>query len=544
MRSHMPEMKNFSLVPKIGGIQRSVFNRSHTHKTTFDVGNLVPILVDEILPGDTVDLKGQYFGRISSALKTPIMDNLHFDTFYFFVPNRLLWDNWEKFMGAQDEPGDSIDFEIPKIDASTNPFDGDHLYNYMGVPPGCREDVSALFGRAYNRIYIDWFRDQDIQTILPPIEKGDTDLETNYVMFNRNKKHDYFTSCRPWPQKGADVVLPLGTTAPVAGDGKALGLMNNGQFFGMTAYDSGTQRNLELSTNAYGANVGLTPTVGNNFTGANPTTIGVTSNGQVSGLFADLSFAEGNSINQLREAFAIQQLLEIDARGGTRYVEIIKNHFGVVSPDFRLDRAEYLGGGSQMININPVSQTSETGTTPQGNQTAYGVIGAKSGCSKSFTEHGILMVLANARPDLTYQQGIHKKFTRTTRYDYFLPSLAHLGEQAVLRKELFCSEVAQEDRDTVFGYQERWSEYRYFNSIISGKFNSDYPTGSLDAWHLSQDFGTPPVLNDSFIRQTDHDVMDRVKAVTTEPDLLLDCFFQYRHVRPMPVYSVPGLARL
>ena len=489
----------FSRVPR-AEIQRSTFNRVHGLKTTFDAGYLVPIYVDEVLPGDSFSMKAHGFGRLATPIY-PVMDNMYVETFFFFVPNRLVWDNWEKFNGAQDNPGDSTDYLIPQITNVTVP-EG-HLFDYMGLPTQVAGlDFNNLHGRAMNLIWNEWFRDENLQDSLP-VPKGDgPDNLSDFNLLKRGKRHDYFTSCLPWPQKGDAVDLPLGTTADV------LTIPNLSSEPYVSSDSSGRA--------FYGATAGVyTP-----------------------GLYADLSTATAATINQLREAFQIQRLYERDARGGTRYTEILQSHFGVTSPDARLQRPEYLGGGKTSIDMQPVPQTSSTdATTPQGNLSALATVGVNGhGFSKSFVEHGVLIGLACVFADLTYQQGINRMWSRRDRWDFYWPALAHIGEQPVLNKEIYYQNTS--DDNAVFGYQERYAEYRYKPSQLTGKMRSN-ATGSLDAWHLSQDFASLPVLNASFIEE--NPPVDRVVAVPTEPDLIFDWYFDLKTTRPMPVYSVPGL---
>jgi hypothetical protein len=504
---------DFSRVPK-AEIQRSVFNRDHGLKTTFDAGYLVPIFYDEALPGDTFTMKSTGFGRLATPVN-PFMDNLYIETFFFAVPYRLIWTNWEKFCGAQDNPDDSTDYLVPTV--TTNPTIGS-LWDYLGVPTGNSLTFNNFAGRAYNLIWNEWFRDQNLQDSIT-VDTGDgPDTASNYTLQKRGKRHDYFTSCLPWPQKGDAVNLPLGGEAEILG--------KNMPFDGANG-----NNNLANIRNSSGDLKGLYS--GNPGNGV----YGYVQNGNGE-LVADLTTATAATINELREAFQIQKLYERDARGGTRYTEIVQSHFGVTSPDARLQRPEYLGGGKDRINVNPIAQTSSTDTTtPQGNMSAFATTGFSGhGFSKSFTEHSVVIGMACVFADLNYQQGLHRNFSRQTRWDFFWPALAHIGEQAVLNKEIYATGGA--DDDNVFGYQERFAEYRYKPSQVTGQMRSAAAT-SLDNWHLAQEFSALPVLNSSFIEE--NPPVDRVIAVTSEPHMLLDMHFDLKCARPMPTYSVPGL---
>jgi hypothetical protein len=501
--------KDFSRVPKVD-IQRSVFNRDHGLKTTFDAGNLIPIFYDEALPGDTFQMDANGFGRLATPIN-PFMDNLYIETFFFAVPYRLIWDNWEKFCGEQTNPGDSTDYLVP---TTTTTATNSSLYDYFGVPTDVALTFNNLCGRAYNLIYNDWFRDENLQNSVT-VDKGDgPDTASNYTLLKRGKRHDYFTSALPWPQKGDAVSLPLGTSAPIYFEG------NSTQTVGVLANDKTTEGELYANPSTPTRLIFDTGTVADAM------------------LSADLSSATASTINQLREAFQIQRLYEKDARGGTRYTEVIQSHFGVTSPDARLQRPEYLGGGKDRINVNPIAQTSSTDTTtPQGNLSGYattGFMGHKF--SKSFTEHSVIIGLANVFADLTYQQGLPRHFSRQTKFDFYWPALAHLGEQSILNKEIYAQGTTADD--SVFGYQERYAEYRYKPSFVTGQMRSNFAQ-SLDTWHLAQDFGSLPALNASFIEE--NPPVDRVTAVQNYPNMILDMYFKLKCARPMPTYGVPGL---
>jgi hypothetical protein len=520
---------SFAMVPK-AEIPRSSFDTQYAHKTTFDGGFLVPIYCDEVLPGDMHNVKATMFARLATPL-FPVMDNLHLDTFFFFVPNRLVWTNWVKFMGEQANPSDSISYVVPQITSPAGGYAVGSVFDHFGLPTAGQITGSntvshnALPLRAYNLIYNEWFRDENLQNSVV-VNTGDSgDDVTDYSMLRRGKRKDYFTGALPWPQKGESVTLPLGTSAPIYGNTT-----------GSTYWTSSTGVSSPISGNS----TGYITTPG----GATATMRLGDAVGDRTGLYADLSDATAATINQLRQSFQVQKLLERDARGGTRYTELLRAHFGVTPQDYRLQRPEYIGGGSTYVNVNPVAQTSATsisgGATPLGNLAAMGTALAQGhGFTYHAQEHGYIIGLVNVRADLTYQQGLPKMWSRETRYDFYFPVFAHLGEQAVLNKEIYVTGTSTDD--DVFGYQERWAEYRYKPSQITGLFKST-SAGTIDPWHYAQKFTSLPTLNSSFIQETPP--IDRTTAVGSAANgqqFLMDAFFDCKMARPMPMYSVPGL---
>ncbi len=505
----------FSEVPSIE-IPRSTFDRSHGVKTTFDAGGLVPIFVDEVLPGDTFKLNMAGFARLSTP-KFPIMDNMFMETFFFFVPNRLLWSKWPEFCGEQIVPQTPTDYSIPIIDDINNAANMS-IWDYFGIPTknAANLEINALIPRAYHLIWNEWFRDQNLQALEPVALTDGPDAMATYELLPRGKRHDYFTSCLPFLQKGDAVLMSLGTSADVT--------------FGGT---EGAAGNVDVYSTASTAYRHLVTDTNDDYV-----YVHATQSTEADKLYADLTTAIGPTVNELRQAVQVQRLLERDARAGTRYTEIVRSHFGVQSPDSRLQRPEYLGGGSTAVNITPIQQTD---ATPGVMGPAMGTAAFNNhGFVKSFTEHGHIIGLVNVRADITYQEGLNKMWSRQTRYDFYWPTLAHLGEQAVLNKEIYvdAADIGSGDIDNVFGYQERYAEMRYKPSQITGKFRSN-DAASLDAWHLGIEFGATPTLDDTFI--VDAPPVDRAIVTPAEPHFIFDSYVKLHCTRPMPVYSIPGL---
>lgn len=521
-------------------MKRTKFDRSHVYKTTFNSGKLIPVFVDEVLPGDTTRVSVNYFARLATPIK-PIMDNIYLDWFFFFVPNRLVWEHWQNFCFEQEDPDDSTDYVIPTVTATGNSENGyiGSLWDYFGLPvntTGNLSGISALPFRAVYLIWNEWFRDENLQKSVK-IQKGDTNevldssraadqpswvfssgttIVKGFACPPRGKRHDYFTSALPWTQKGPGVNISLTGNAPI-----------------MAQY---TQAPSGTSVSSYTARDGASSTVFNAITFGSP---GVSGKLTGEGVYADLSDVSAITISGLRTAFQMQKFYERLARGGSRYTEVLRSFFGVVSPDARLQRPEFLGSFTKMVMVNPIAQTSATDdTSPQGNLSAYGVTASNfHGFTKSFVEHGYIIGFVCARADLTYQQGINKMWLRSTVYDFYWPTFAHLGEQAIELREIYAQ--GTEADTTVFGYQERYAEYRYKPSQITGKFRSSVTGGSLDVWHLSQFFSNAPTLNEEFI--TENPPVKRIIAVQDEPEFLLDIGFRYTTVRPMPMFGTPGL---
>lgn len=511
--SIMSSSEHQSQIPR-EAIPRSSFDRSHGYKTTFDSGYLIPFYFDEVLPGDTHNVGVTTLARLTTPL-VPIMDNFWAETFFFFVPYRLVWDNWEKFNGSQDNPGDSIAFTVPKVDVTaTTGYAEGSLFDYFALPTKETNVVNqwnpnALWLRAYNIIWNSWFRDENLQnSIAVPTDDG-PDSDTLYQVRRRGARYNYFTSCLPWPQKGDALRVPMASSSVVTNG--ASPTFSGGGY---------TNRNMYIDAGGDLVVTGAAAAAGNAVFG------------NVTGLQAI-----GGTINELRQAEQLQVLLERDARGGTRYTEVIRQQFGVISDDARLQRPEYLGGGRQNINVTPIPQTSATGGsgTPQGNLAAMASFGGRNGgFVKSFTEHGVIIGLISVTGDLTYQNGLDRAWSRQTRYDYFWPALQNLGEQPVYKKEVCCNDSAVNDQ--VLGYNERYGDMKSKISRVTGKFRSN-AVGTLDYWHLAQDYGTAPTLAHMV---QDNIPLDRCIAVPSEPQFLLDSYFRVTSSRPMQTFSIPG----
>lgn len=559
--------KDFSRVAKTE-ITRSTFDRSHGLKTAFDSGYLVPVELQEVYPSDEIEFNGKFLARLAPVV-TPVLDNVFLDLHAFFVPHRLVWNNFTKLMGERKNPNDSIDYLVPQVllskGYSPELVKIGSLADFLGLPvqnlktkdeAGTEHHpswlVSVLPFRGYQKIWDDWFRDENLQDsiIQDSSELGEETVSTRDKMCKlrkRGKRHDYFTSCLPWTQRGDGVNMPLGAIAPVRGNGMTLGLTDGTNNFGLSTGRSDGESNRTIFRGVYGSEVGTAQNDGETLNSL--ASVGVTTDSNKSGLVADLSSATAVTINSMRMAFQLQRLLETDSRSGTRFTEILRAHFKTVCPDGRLQRSEFLGSTSIPITFSPIAQTSATadGGTPQGNLAATAHAYGEFRFRSAFTEHGYVFILASVRADLNYQQGIDRHWSRKSRYDFYWPTLAHLGEQAVLNKEIFAqggqpyaagSGITEGPDDDVFGYQERYAELRYNPSKITGKLRSGVD-GSLDVWHLAQNFSDLPTLSSKFIEEDPP--LARVLAVTEgEPQVLLDCYLGQTWTRPLPVYSIPG----
>lgn len=529
------DASRFAMVPR-NDVPRSAFDVSHTHKTTFNAPALTPVLVLEVLPGDSIRCRMTAFARLATPI-VPVMDNMILESFFFFVPNRLLWEHWEEFMGATDV-GETTDYLLPGVPVTTAGTAVGQMADYFGITlngiAGRTINVNALPFRAYNLIFNEWFRDQDLFPKQAENVGDGPDALADYVLVARGKRHDYFTSARPWPAK----------------------MMNQDLVSGIAAYPAGffPGGNMTLWEGTVGAPVtGIGRILGDDTPAGGAASLLYSGNRTVvvanheTELYADVSGINVPNIrvlvNDIRTAVMIQSMMEKAARGGSRYAEQIRSEFGVTSPDARLQRPEYLGGGRSTVTVNPVAQTSGSGLT--GGTTVLGELAGVAtavalghGFSQSFTEHGYILGLVSIRSDLTYQNGTNRMWFRRTRFDFYTPSLAHLGEQAIFSKELYSAGEAADDG--VFGFQERWSEYKYLPSRISGAFRSTH-TVPLDMWHLAQNFSPRPTLNAAFV--SDLPPMERVLQVATAADeqVLFDSLFNIRMVRAMPMFSIPGV---
>lgn len=540
------------MIPK-ADIPRSRFRMQYQHKTTFSASYLIPVFVHEVLPGDTWNVGMSAFCRLSTPIY-PILDNLDLESWFFFVPCRILWSHWVNFMGEQPQsPADSTSYTIPTIvtGAFATAFS---VYDYMGLPVGAGSNaaggtINALPFRAYNMVWNQWFRDQNLDTAVgmgaanTVYDIGDgPDPSANYTLLKTRKRHDYFTSALPWTQKATNpITLPLGTSATVKTSVSDLYLATTNPGMKM-ASPTGTQ------ASASGMGVGqVSTTAGFGVQGFTTAPAGtLVGNLYPTNLYADLSTATAATINSLRLAFQTQKLLERDARGGTRYQELLISHFGVSPQDSRLQRPEYLGGGITQVNVAPVPQTSGTGasgtTAPIGTLSGVGTaVASRHGFRQSFTEHGYVLGLVAVRAQPIYQQGVHRMWTRQTRFDFYWPVFAMLGEQSIRNDEIYVQGAAA-DLNT-YGYQERWAEYRFLPSRISGAFRSTYAT-PLDAWHTAEKFTALPALNSTFMADKTDITLQRILAAgasSANQQFLADILFDCKVARPMPMYSVPGL---
>lgn len=520
-------------------IPRSRFIGSWTRKMAFDAAYLVPFLVDEVLPGDHLSYNVTAYVRMATPL-FPLFDNQRIDTFFFYVPNRIVWAGFVEMMGEQTNPSSSINATIPYV-AYSSPTQGvGSLYDHMGLPVTGQIlapiAANALPFRMYNKIWNQWFRDENIINSVTENTAGGPDAQTDYTLLKRAKSHDYFTSALPWPQKFTAPTIPLLGTAPIVGIGKESTAAGTG--VGIAAYETST---LATAAVAY-----TSPIDSAGATGADRFWINMqaVSGGQYRpAIYADLTQATGVAINQLRQAWMVQQLLERDARGGTRYTELIRSHFGVTNPDFRLQRPEYIGGGRSPMQITPIAQTAPTTGVPLGALGGAGTGMGQHRASYAATEHGYIIGLINIRTELSYQQGVARHWSKRTRYDLYWPALAGLGEQTILRREIYATGNSAND-DVVFGYQERWHEYRTRYSEVTGIMRST-AAGTIDAWHLAQNFTAAPTLSQTFIEE--NPPMARVLAagaLAAGQQYLADIFIQRTAVRPIPTFGTPvGLGR-
>ena len=537
---------HFSQIPIVEK-QRSRFDRSSEHKTTINTGDLVPFSVDEVLPGDSITIDFSHVTRMTTPI-APVMDESALDVYAFFVPCRLLWKHWKEFWGENnlthwEQP---TEYEIPQLEAPSGGWNVLSLADYMGIPIGIDNiSVNHLPFRGYVKIVNDWFRDENLkdpcymtddETTLTGKNKGVgydyvTDIELGAAPFKVAKWHDYFTSALLEPQKGPDVSIPLGVTAPIIGVEPSS--LPSGYSYSSTLADKNISFLESSGDTIYIADA-------NDNTKRLQAATGIA-------LATDLSEATASTINQLRQAFAVQRFYEAQARGGSRYIEFIKNIFGVTSPDARQQRSEYLGGKRFPINMDQVLQTSSTdATSPQGNTSAFScTVNSDNLCTYSATEHGYLFVLGCIRTNHSYQQGIEKMWNRKKWTDFYVPQFANLGEMPILNKEIYAQGDTVVDTDgnivdnQVFGYQEAWAEYRYKPNRISGKLRST-ASGTLDIWHYGDKYNSLPKLSSDWIDETEAN-MQRTLAVQNEPQFICDTYCKSTWTRIMPLYSVPGL---
>lgn len=536
-------LHSFGHIPQIRGVSRSFLNRSCKYCNTFDADYLMPVFCDEVLPGDTFTIRPQMFARLITP-KVPVIDNIYLDTFWFFCPERLLWENFVRMQGERDNPTDSIDYLLPQVIADPGPATGfgeDSIYASLGLPFNVPE-LAVRSGpfRMYNLIWNDWFRSQDLQdSVDVPLDDGPDD-QSDFELLKRNKRPDYFTRSLPDPQKGSEVQLPLGSSAPVIGDGTAIGFEDEytGDSYGYTLrMRTECGGDFSASADGWGQTLPYQDTSGAD-TGHDDYVFGLSQQAAYSGVIADLSAAVAGNIEDWRWAIAMQKFLERDQRGGTRYVEQLFTRWKVVCPDYRLQRPEYLGGSSTRINVIPIAQTSESGTTPQGHLAAMGVVqNYKGGFTKSFVEHGFIMCIVNVRADINYQTGLERMWSRRTRFEMYNPEFDQLGEQAILKKEIFCDGTSADD--DVWSYGPHWDEYRYKKSIIAGLFNSNHSL-AIDNWHLAEDITSVPPFNTSFI--TSNTPMDRCTSVQNEHHMKFIAHFEVHCARQMSTFGVPGLS--
>ena len=545
---------HFSQIPR-ANIRRARFKRDYSNTTTINEGDIVPIYVDEVLPGDTVSLTQNSLVRMATPIY-PVMDNCYMDIYYFFCPNRLVWEHWENLMGQNDDSywAPKTEYSVPQLTAPSGGWKQGTIADYMGIPTKVSNiSINALPFRAYARIWNEWFRDENLQQ---PVYQTTGDSTTNGNNLEPNniysaigggkpskagKMHDYFTSCLPEPQKGEASAVPIdiALNAEVITTARSHDIGGTALFWKPVSGNATANRNYQIGASFVTAEYGVAEAAGT-FNEGNAPLLVAPSNLEL----RESNTATSISINELRQAIAIQHILEADARGGTRYTELLKNEFGVTSPDSRLQRTEYIGGTRITININQVIQQSATDTTsPQGNTAAYSLTTSRNKMmSYSATEHGYILGLAVIRVDHSYQQGLRRMWSRKRRFDFYHPMLANLGEMEVLNKEIYCQ--GTDEDDDVFGYQEAWADYRYHPNMVTGEMRSNYEQ-SLDAWHYADYYKSLPVLSSEWIQEGKENI-DRTIAVQSEisHQFIANFYFDQTWTRPMPIYSVPGLEKI